>query len=100
MLVYTVRRVATMIPLLLAVATITFFLMQAVQGGPFDQDKPLSEATRANLEHRYGLDDSLPQQYIKYIKNLVRGDLGISFGNDNRDVRDIIKLRMKKSLQL
>ncbi|MBE7519527.1 MAG: ABC transporter permease [Thermoflexaceae bacterium] len=99
MLVYTIRRVLAMIPLLVAVATVTFFLMHTVEGGPFDADKPLSEATRKNLEAKYGLDDSLPVQYVNYIKNLARLDLGISFAND-REVRDIIGERMQVSLQL
>lgn len=99
MLVYTIRRVLAMIPLVLAVATITFFLMHAVEGGPFDTGKPVSEAQRENLENRYGLGDPLPRQYIKYIGNLVQGDLGISINTD-REVRDIITDRMKISIQL
>lgn len=99
MFAYTLRRVLAIIPLILAVATITFLLMHAVKGGPFDSDKPLSPAARANLERRYGLSDPLPQQYIKYITNLARGDLGISFAND-RPVRTIIRERMEVSVQL
>lgn len=99
MIVYTVRRLVAIIPLLLAVATVTFFLMHTVEGGPFDSDKPLSEAARKNLEAKYGLDDSLPVQYVSYIKNLVQFDLGISFAND-REVRDIIGERMQVSIQL
>jgi ABC-type dipeptide/oligopeptide/nickel transport system permease component len=48
-----------MVPLLLAVATVTFFLMHTVKGGPFDSDKPLSPAARENLDKRYGLDKPL-----------------------------------------
>jgi oligopeptide transport system permease protein len=99
MIVYAIRRTLAMIPLLLAVATVTFFLMQAVQGGPFDNDKPISEAARANLEAKYGLDKPLFEQYTLYLKNLARGDLGISTANDG-DVVAIIKERMKKSAQL
>jgi oligopeptide transport system permease protein len=88
-----------MIPLLFALATITFFLMHAVQGGPFDTDKPLTPAARQRLDERYGLDKSLPEQYILYIGNLMKGDLGISFSND-RPVRDIIKDRFPISLQI
>ena len=47
---YTIRRILALIPLLLAVVTVTFFLMHAVQGGPFDSDRPLNEAPRARLE--------------------------------------------------
>ncbi len=99
MLAYTVRRVFLMIPLLLAVATVTFFLMHGVEGGPFDNDRPISESTRARLNERYGLDKSLPEQYIRYLGNLATFDLGISFSND-RPVRDIIGERFKISLQL
>lgn len=99
MLAYTIRRVLLIIPLIIAVATVTFFLMHAVQGGPFDTDKPMSNAQRANLEKRYGLDKPLVEQYAQYIKNLATGDLGISFSND-RPVRDIISERFPISLQL
>lgn len=88
-----------MIPLLLAVATVTFFLMHSVQGGPFDTDKPLSEAARARLNERYDLDGSLPSQYVRYLIHTVQGDFGISFSND-RPVRDIISDRFAVSIQL
>ncbi len=99
MLAYAIRRVLAIIPLLFAIATITFFLMHSVEGGPFDEDKPLPPATRANLERRYGLDDPLPVQYVTYIKNLASLDFGISIAN-NRDISDIIKERMRISVQL
>ena len=99
MVAYTTRRILLMIPLLFAVATVTFFLMHSVQGGPFDQDKPLSETARQRLNERYDLDGSLVTQYTNYLTNLVQGDLGISFSND-RPVRDIIKDRFSVSIQL
>ena len=99
MLAFTLRRVVLIFPLLLAVATVTFFLMHGVKGGPFDQDRPLSATARANLDARYGLDKSLPEQYVKYLGNLATGDLGISFSSD-RPVRDIIKDRFGISVQL
>ena len=99
MVAYTTRRILLMIPLLFAVATVTFFLMHSVQGGPFDQDKPLSETARQRLNERYDLDGSLVTQYTNYLTNLVQGDLGISFSND-RPVRDIINDRFTVSIQL
>jgi oligopeptide transport system permease protein len=99
MVAYAIRRVLFMIPLLLAVATITFFLMHMVEGGPFDGDRPISPTQRQALEQRYGLDDSLGQQYITFIGNLVQGDLGISFRGD-QDVLDIIRDRADVSAQL
>lgn len=99
MLIYTVRRIVLIIPLLLAVATVTFFLMHAVQGGPFDGDRPMSATLKARLDARYGLDRPLGEQYVQYIGNLVQLDLGISFTN-NREVLDIITDRLPVSLQL
>ncbi|MGE3075895.1 MAG: ABC transporter permease [Dehalococcoidia bacterium] len=100
MLRYTIRRVILMIPLLFAVATITFFLMHSVQGGPFDSDKPLTPATRARLNEKYDLDGSLLTQYTHYMANISRFDLGISTSGNDREVVDIIKERFGVSLQL
>jgi oligopeptide transport system permease protein len=99
MLAYTIRRILSIIPLLIAVATVTFFLMHAVQGGPFDSDKPPTGATLANLERKYGIDKPLWEQYRVYITHLAKFDLGISFASD-RPVVDIIKERMGVSIQL
>jgi len=96
---YVIRRVLWTIPVLWAVATVTFFLMHAVPGGPFDRDKPLTPAVRANLERRYGFDDPLPQQYVTYLTNLVQGDLGIST-RSQRDVTTIIREGLSVSAQL
>lgn len=100
MLVYTIRRTLGIIPLILAIATITFLLMHSVKGGPFDSDRPMSEAQRTNLEKKYGLDDPLPIQYLTYLKNLTRLDVGISTAGSDRPVRDIIQERMGASAQL
>ena len=96
---YVIRRILWMIPLLWGVATITFFLMHLVPGGPFDREKDLPEATMANLERKYNLDDPLPEQYVKYLANLVQGDLGTSFTR-NQEVRDIIQDGFGVSAQL
>jgi oligopeptide transport system permease protein len=100
MLLYTIRRIVLIVPLLLAVATVTFFLMHAVEGGPFDiSDKPMTLDQRARLEARYGLDKPLPRQYLEYLGNVSTLDFGISFAND-REVRDIIRDRLPITLEL
>lgn len=99
MLGYAIRRIALMIPLLLAVATFTFFMMHNVQGGPFDQDKPRPPEIIERLNARYGLDKPLVEQYGIYLGNLVRGDLGISFTNDT-PITKVIKEKFTVSLQL
>jgi oligopeptide transport system permease protein len=90
MLAYTVRRLLAVIPVLWAVATITFFLMHAVPGGPLTTEKDRPPALQAALERRYHLDKPLIDQYGTYLWNLSHGDLGISFQND-KDVTEIIR---------
>ena len=99
MTAYILRRLLVMIPLLWAIATITFFLMHAVPGGPFDHEKTLPPATIANLERKYNLDGSLGEQYVSFLGNLVQGDLGLSFRQD-RPVTSVIKEGMPETLQL
>ena len=96
---FIVRRILWIIHVLWAVATITFFLMHAVPGGPFDRDKNLPPATLANLEKRYNLDKPLVVQYGLYLKNLAQGDLGLSYKN-NREVTDIISDGFEVTAQL
>jgi oligopeptide transport system permease protein len=73
--------------------------MHAIPGGPFDRDKELPATTRQNLERKYGLDKSLPEQYVLYITNLAQGDLGISM-RQNRPVTKIIREGLPVSMQL
>jgi oligopeptide transport system permease protein len=96
---YVIRRILWMIPLLWAVATVTFFLMHAVEGGPFDREKELPASVLANLEKKYNLDEPLLIQYGLYLKGLVQGDLGLSFEN-NREVATIIREGFEVSAQL
>ncbi len=90
MLGYTIRRILWMIPVLWAVATITFILMHAVQGGPFSQDRQLPQPIIDALNRRYNLDKPYWQQYVLYLWNALHGDLGISFRGD-RDVSELIR---------
>ncbi len=97
---YIIRRTLALIPLIWAIATITFFLMHLVPGGPFDvQDRPLPPATIAALEKKYNLDGSIWDQYATFMKNLARGDLGSSYQR-NQTVTDIITSRAPKTIQL
>jgi len=90
MLIYITRRVLWLVPVLWFVATVTFVLMHAVPGGPFDQEAPRTENTVRNLEARYGLNDSLPTQYVRYLRGLAVGDLGISFQYQDRAVTEVL----------
>jgi oligopeptide transport system permease protein len=87
---YIIRRILWIVPVLWAVATITFFLMHAVPGGPFTREKDLPDAVVQNINARYNLDEPLWKQYILYLWGLLHGDLGISFFGD-RDVAEVLR---------
>lgn len=91
MLVQTIRRFFSLIPVLVVISLITFLLMHSVPGSPFAQeDKPLPPEIKRNLEAYYHLDKPLYEQYFLYMWNAVRGDLGPSYMQKNRSVNEII----------
>jgi len=97
---YFFKRVLQGIPVLLTVATLTFFIMRVVPGGPFDRDKKLPPEILANIEAKYHLDKPLWHQYLLYLQQLARGDFGPSYKYVGRDVADIIGETFPVSLAL
>ena len=88
---YTAKRLLAGVITIWFIATATFFAMHAVPGDPLMNDKAVSDEVRRNLEARYGLDKPLGEQYIIFLSNMLRGDFGISFTQQNRRVNDIIR---------
>lgn len=68
---YIIRRILWMFAILFTVSMVTFLLMHAVPGGPFDREKRLPEEIQANLNARYHLDDPLVLQYLNYIYDVA-----------------------------
>ena len=98
---YVIRRLLTLVPTLLAVYTITFLLIHATPGGPWDDaDKPLSPEAKAALDQAYGLDKPAWRQYTDYLWNVLHGDFGPSFAQRNRTVADIMRDHFPVSLKL
>jgi oligopeptide transport system permease protein len=100
MLRYFFTRLAGAIPTLFIIITITFFLMRAAPGGPFDQEQALSPEIMANLENAYGLDQPVWTQYGRYLKSLLRGDFGPSFKYKDFSVTELIGQGFPVTLQL
>jgi ABC-type dipeptide/oligopeptide/nickel transport system permease component len=100
MTAYIIRRVLWIIPVMFVISLITFILMHATPGGPFDTAKAHSAAVTANLEHKYGLDQPLPLQYLTYLGHAIRGDFGVSYTYQDRNVRDIILSGMPTTARL
>ncbi len=100
MLRFITRRLLEMIPVLFVIATLTFFMLRAAPGGPFDREKRLSKEVKANMEKHYGLDKPLWEQYVMQMSHLVRGDLGPSYKYANRSVNELIAAAFPVSLEL
>ena len=86
---YILKRILLALFTVFLICVITFALMNAIPGGPFNKEKALSEATIASLNARYNLDKPLYIQFIMYMKNLLHGDFGVSLKN-GREIKGII----------
>ncbi len=86
---YIVKRILLAILTVFIICLITFFLMHAVPGGPFNKEKALSQATIEALNARYNLDKPVWQQFLLYMRNLFKGDFGVSLKN-GREITKII----------
>jgi len=84
------RRILSMILVLFIVATLTFFLAKAIPGGPFTKEKAVPEVVLQRLNEKYHFNDPLWKQYLSYMGDLIRGDLGPSFRYDALTVNDIV----------
>ena len=100
MLKYVARRLLFGAITVFFIATATFVAMHIVPGDPISGVKAMQPEIRANLEAKYGLDQPVFVQYLKYIGNLAHGDFGISFTQQNRSVNDIIRDHFPISAQL
>lgn len=100
MLKYTVKRVAMGILSIFIVATLTFFLMNLVPGGPFVAEKSISAEAQAALAAKYGLDKPLFQRYLTYMGDFLHGDMGVSLRQRGRTVSDIIFSKFPVSARL
>ncbi|HYM52791.1 MAG TPA: ABC transporter permease [Candidatus Dormibacteraeota bacterium] len=102
MTTYILRRVLWLIPVLFVISVITFLLMHAAPGTPFQprSDRPLPPAILERLERQFGLDKPIHEQYLSWVANFVQGDLGPSYANRGRDVSEIVGDNMWNSVQL
>jgi oligopeptide transport system permease protein len=89
-----------MIPTLWAIATLTFFMMREAPGGPFQSEREIPEAARAQLMSKFGLDKPVGEQYVTFLKNAVRLDFGPSYKYPTQSVAEIIRDSFPVSLEL
>ena len=89
-----------MIPTLFLIVTFSFFIMKVAPGGPFSAERNPPPEVLANINKVYHLDEPLPKQYVRYLGNMLRGDLGPSFRYKDYTVNDLIGNTMPNSLIL
>ena len=99
MLKYVGKRILTSIVTIWAVITIVFFLVRIMPGGPFEGEKITAEMKEV-LNEKYGLDKPVGEQYVIYMKGLLKGDFGQSMKYKGRQVIDTIKNGFPKSAQV
>ena len=97
---YIVKRILLGALSVFIVATLTFFLMNMVPGGPFVAEKSISKAAQEALAAKYGLDKPLLERYATYMTDFLRGDMGFSLRQRGRTVSDIIFSKFPVSAKL
>ena len=87
---YTLRRLLGIVPVLLILLTVSFFVVRLAPGGPFAAARALPARTRAELKRLYGLDRPLGVQYLHYLDGLAHGDFGDSYKLRDESVAGLI----------
>jgi ABC-type dipeptide/oligopeptide/nickel transport system permease component len=99
---YIIRRLLWAIPVLFLISIIVFSMLRLAPGSPIDAvlgERYTEEQARA-LEEKYGYDDPLPVQYVKYMKNLAQGDLGVSTRHREFTASEVIWPKLWISTQI
>ena len=100
MLLIFLKRVLAAIPVLIIVASLTFFLVRLAPGGPFDSDRAVSDEVLINLQEAYNLNAPLSEQYFDYMSGVIVGDFGPSFRYPGRGVSEMIFTGLPVTLEL
>ena len=90
MVKFILKRIGTMIIAMFMIILITFTLMHSIPGGPFTNTKGVPEEVTQAMEAKYGLDQPMPVQFVKYLGNLLHGDFGPSYKYTGKTVNDFI----------
>ncbi|WP_099159411.1 ABC transporter permease [Virgibacillus ndiopensis] len=87
---YILKRLLMMIITIWIIVTLTFVLMKAVPGSPFNEERTTNETVQANLEAHYNLDEPYIVQYLLYLKSIVTFDFGPSIKQPTETVNDLL----------
>ena len=102
-MIYIIRRILVNIPVLFAITVIVFILINLAPGDPIDfyvnEEAGISREDLAFLEERFGLDEPLPVRYVKWLGQLLHGDLGYRY-KDGDAVADVLAKRLPRTIIL
>lgn len=93
---YIIRRLLWAVPVLFAISVIVFLILRLAPGDPVDTilGDRYTEEVAARLRDKYGYDQPIHQQYVTYMGNLFRGDLGVSTNHTDFNVADVVILSL------
>lgn len=97
---FVLRRFLSVAPTIFIIVTLSFFIMRAAPGGPFSSEKEVPPWILENLEKKYHMDESLPRQYLRFLGDVIRGDLGPSFRVKDFNVNQLIGSSLPNSIIL
>lgn len=100
MLRHIVRRLLAAIPVIWLILTLTFLMLHSVPGGPFESERALSPEAMEALKHYYHQDQSLAQQYVHYLREILHGNLGPSYYHSGWTVGELIRTKIGVSMEL
>lgn len=97
---FIIRRLLSLIPTMFIIVTLSFFLIRFAPGGPFSSEKKLPEQVLQNILKKYHMDQPLGKQYLSYMGDVLRGDLGPSYRYKDQTVTELIGQTMPNSIFL
>jgi oligopeptide transport system permease protein len=97
---YYLKRIIALIPVLLIISFVCFFIMRISPGGPFDRERKLPDEVVRNIEKKYHLNEPIFKQYLRYLGGLLQGDFGPSLKYRNHSVTEIIGAGLPVSVTL
>lgn len=100
MLRFIIRRLISLVPTLFLIVTFSFFIMKAAPGGPFSAERSVPPEVLANINKVYHLDEPLVKQYVRYLGDMLQGNLGPSFRYKDYTVNELIGNTLPNSLIL
>lgn len=97
---FAFRRLLSIIPTMFLIVTFSFFIIRLAPGGPFSSEKKVTEEVMQNLLKKYHMDEPLVKQYVRYMGDILQGDLGPSFKNKDYTVNELIFTSLPNSMIL